>query len=113
MRRRDWNKSEVGKAWAKEYYKKYMPDRQRKLKEYLEQVRTQGKCVDCGESDSRVLQFHHRDGKEKYVINMYTRWGLTKLKEEIAKCDLLCANCHIKRHHNEQSGYFAQQRKEQ
>jgi hypothetical protein len=82
--------------------------RQKENKEYLERARSNGKCVDCGESNPLLLQFHHRDGKEKYVIGMYTRWSLNRLKEEIAKCDILCANCHIIRHHNEQTGYFAQ-----
>lgn len=109
-RTRNWNKSIEGKAWSKGYYKEYMPVRQAANKEYLESVRRNGKCFDCGESNYVLLQFHHRDGKEKYTIGMYTRWSLGRLKEEIAKCDILCANCHIIRHHNEQTGYNAQRK---
>jgi hypothetical protein len=78
-----------------------MPERQKRNKEYLDNVRRNSKCLDCGESNPVVLQFHHRNGRGKYVIAMYTRWGLDRLKEEIAKCDILCANCHVQRHHNE------------
>lgn len=97
--------------WYKEYYKKYMPMRQAQNKEYLESVRRNSKCMDCGEDNYVLLQFHHRNGKEKYSIGMYTRWSLKRLEEEINKCDVLCANCHLLRHHNEQSGYNGQRRK--
>jgi hypothetical protein len=109
-RTRNWNKSAAGKAYAKDYYRKYMPIRQKQNKDYLESVRRSSECLDCGETNAVLLQFHHRNGKEKYVIGMYTRWSLNRLKEEIAKCDVLCANCHIIRHHNEQTGYNAQRK---
>jgi hypothetical protein len=110
VRRRNWNKSEEGKAWAKAYYKTYMPMRQKENVEYLNKIKREGKCADCGEDNYILLQFHHREGREKYRVYAFTRFGLARLKAEIAKCDLLCANCHIKRHHAENSGYFSQRK---
>jgi hypothetical protein len=53
-------------------------------------------CVDCGDADPVVLQFDHRDGTEKVdaVGTMLNRASWTALLNEIAKCDVRCANCH-------------------
>ena len=53
-------------------------------------------CQDCGgEFMSRDLHFHHRDPRSKVlsVALMATR-SEAALREEIAKCDVLCAECH-------------------
>lgn len=88
--------------------KLWRTNRRIEARKYLEKVRRNSECVDCGISNSIVLQFHHRDGKKKYVINMFCRNGVNRLKQELEKCDVLCANCHIIRHHTEQSGYNTQ-----
>lgn len=59
-------------------------------------------CVNCGEGRWQCLEFHHRDPKTKYKgIAVMVRNGssIEKILLEIAKCDVLCANCH-KIHHN-------------
>src|SRR5690348_12855608 len=57
-------------------------------------------CADCGERDPRVLQFHHRnpDEKEFTIGSQCGRKSIDDLLLEAEKCDVLCANCHIKRH---------------
>jgi hypothetical protein len=55
-------------------------------------------CVDCGEKNPIVLEFDHRDPNQKIANVGKLRYGSTKqLKEELAKCDVVCANCHRKR----------------
>jgi hypothetical protein len=56
-------------------------------------------CVDCGESDLVVLDFDHVRGKKQASICTMIRNGfsISKLKEEIRKCDVRCANCHRRR----------------
>lgn len=56
-------------------------------------------CVDCGETDIRVLQFDHIDPDLKYdrVANLIFRSSLATLQAEIDKCEVRCANCHAKR----------------
>lgn len=54
-------------------------------------------CVDCGETDLRVLDFDHLDASTKRtevakLVNAAGRWSDIEL--EIAKCDVRCANCH-------------------
>lgn len=54
-------------------------------------------CADCGEKDFRVLEFHHIDPKNKSysVARLFSRnASLKRIKEEIEKCEVLCANCH-------------------
>ena len=53
-----------------------------------------GKCVDCGITDWRVLEFDHIKGDKKFNIGEYQRFGMELLKEEIRKCEVRCANCH-------------------
>ena len=59
-------------------------------------------CIDCGETDPLVLQFDHRiplnDANAVRVSKLVHRGSLDKLKSEITKCDVRCANCHIRRH---------------
>lgn len=61
-------------------------------------------CVDCGESDSVVLDCHHRDQEKKsFGISKRIRSGVAEatLRKELAKCEVLCANCHRRRHARE------------
>lgn len=56
-------------------------------------------CVDCGETNPGILQFDHIRGEKSFnVANYRTVHNKAKLIEEIAKCDIRCANCHILRH---------------
>lgn len=61
-----------------------------------------GKCLDCGYNKYKEpLQFHHRDPTEKdfeISLRIVSLRSFERLKYELDKCDLLCANCHIKRH---------------
>lgn len=60
-------------------------------------------CVDCGEPDIVVLQFDHIDKQDHrhvtYLLN--TCASIKRLQEEIDKCQVRCANCHVRRHHLE------------
>jgi len=58
-------------------------------------------CLYCNKNHPACLQFHHRDPEIKaFGISeaVHNGIGLDKLKKEIAKCDVLCANCHAKLH---------------
>ena len=56
-----------------------------------------GQCVLCGFSEHPVaLHFHHLDPAQKQfgLANSGLTKSLAKMREEAAKCVLLCANCH-------------------
>jgi len=65
-----------------------------------------GKCKSCGESDMIKLCFHHTDMSDKeFEISKikYNRWSLWE--KEIKKCELLCNNCHVEFHLNNEITY--------
>lgn len=73
----------------------------------LRQVATDAKskpCKDCGtQYPPYVMQFDHVRGEKFFDVAMAAgrlRVGYEKLKAEIAKCDVVCANCHAVRTHN-------------
>ena len=57
-------------------------------------------CARCGENHPSALDFHHEIPAEKeHSINNLCRVGAyRKIREELKKCIVLCANCHRKHH---------------
>lgn len=58
-------------------------------------------CIDCGEDDIIVLEFDHRNPDEKSftIASATSKRFVTPqiILDEIAKCDVRCANCHRRR----------------
>jgi 5-methylcytosine-specific restriction endonuclease McrA len=60
-----------------------------------------GKCSHCGYNDClEALHFHHVDPQTKKL--QMSDCIFDKGRDEIKKCVLLCANCHIKEHLQEE-----------
>jgi len=117
-RQKQWYYSNVDAARAaakirsQEYRKRY-PDRylesirksarKRKAanKAFLDEYKRCHPCVDCGESDYRVLDFHHcQPSEKKFTISLRkNNKNMKRMLEEIAKCVVLCSNCHRRRHY--------------
>ena len=73
------------------------------FKEYKETL----KCELCPESHVAAFDFHHVDPKKKIagINRMINRNNsLEKIQAEIAKCRVICSNCHRKLHYEEKSG---------
>jgi hypothetical protein len=69
-------------------------EKQEKVVQYL----LSHPCVDCGESDPIVLQFDHQRDKIEGICRMvYRNFSWKRIEEVIAKCEVRCANCHLKR----------------
>ena len=53
-------------------------------------------CKDCDSADPRVLEFDHLGDKKfnvsKAIGNSTRSWKT--IEKEIAKCEIVCANCH-------------------
>ncbi len=58
-------------------------------------------CKLCGETNLVALDFHHRDPGEKeptITRAIHDGWSVERVLLEVAKCDILCANCHRRMH---------------
>lgn len=84
------------KARARKYGKQYRADRIRKLHE----LRDRSHCIVCHETDSCVLDFHHLDGSqdENMPVSRAAGSSWSKMWKELAKCTVVCANCHRRIH---------------
>lgn len=53
-------------------------------------------CKDCGQVYPHyVMEFDHLKDKDGDIANFASLgWSLKRVKNEIEKCDLVCANCH-------------------
>lgn len=65
---------------------------------WLRELKDGRPCADCGRVfPPQVMQWDHRPGSEKLfeISTGYGRWTREAILAEIAKCDLVCTNCHI------------------
>lgn len=65
-------------------------------RQYVDNYLKNKSCIDCGNTDVRVLEFDHVRGKKEGNICHAIRnaWKLERLVEEIKKCEIRCCNCH-------------------
>ncbi|MFA6304380.1 MAG: hypothetical protein WCV73_02400 [Patescibacteria group bacterium] len=84
-----------------EYLKKAVDKRRKSLR--LMAVRYKGgKCQLCGYKKCiQALDFHHLDPKKKDfgISESGTTRSWMKIKTELDKCLMICANCHREVHH--------------
>ncbi|MDD5732017.1 MAG: HNH endonuclease signature motif containing protein [Patescibacteria group bacterium] len=86
-----------------EYFKMAVARRRKRLRELAIEYKG-GKCQKCGYKKClEALEFHHLDENKKN-FGLSAR-GVTrswdKVKREIDKCILVCANCHREIHAKE------------
>ena len=121
--RPEWRFQQPGES-RKEYLKRYQREyhrhewypghrkeriqetkaRRTELQEWYNKYKATLQCKNCCEWRRECLHFHHRDPKQKeFDVSSAIRNGvsLERLQAEIAKCDVLCANCHAIETQNE------------
>lgn len=82
-------------------------ERRAELSGWLNDLKLSLACSRCGIDHPAVLQFHHKDRATKEVhISNAAKWGWGRegILKEIAKCEVLCANCHFIEHYNLRTG---------
>lgn len=75
-------------------------------REWLVLLKRGLKCGECGECHPACLDFHHEDPTEKdlEVASAISKgWSIKRLEAEVAKCIVLCSNCHRKHHYEARS----------
>lgn len=84
-----------------EHHKKVIQERKKKIiyrnKKFVIEYLKKNPCIDCGETNIITLEFDHRDGvKKEFIISdaIANGFKIERIKKEIDKCDVRCANCH-------------------
>jgi len=85
------------------------PRLKRAAADLVYQFLTGNPCAECGESDILVLEFNHLDPRVKSanvsdLIRSCT--SSAGIQVEMAKCEVLCANCHQRRTSLERMSHF-------
>lgn len=75
-------------------YRKYGAKYVRVKRERIHPLKT-GPSVDCGgHSPPEAMDFDHIRGEKLKSVSLMLNHSLDAILEEIAKCELVCANCH-------------------
>ena len=112
MKKPTWNqqnRDRYNASWRKWYRENaqrkiaWQARRREELREWFRALKSTMKCQRCPESIPDCLQFHHRDPSQKdlEVSTAIGGWSRERILAEMAKCDVLCANCHLKLHWEE------------
>ncbi len=80
--------------------KKQKKSRKNRILQSVNDYKSNHPCIYCGETDIRLLQFHHKDPSQKVggVAQLARRDSVTRLWAEVSKCVVACVVCHIKLH---------------
>lgn len=106
-----FDKKAYHKEYMKEWYKKnkakhieYNNNSKRARKDRFQEFKATLSCARCGFSHPAVLDFHHLDPTKKAsILSKMVNDGLAwkTIMAEVAKCEVLCANCHRIEHYQD------------
>jgi hypothetical protein len=100
--------AEIQRAYRRRNIGRFNEKQMRRFKVFrkrIDEVKAVVGCILCGEREPCCLDFHHRNPKTKsFIIAKKSRGVCThaaweRLQKEIAKCVVLCRNCHARVHH--------------
>jgi hypothetical protein len=71
-------------------------ERKKRTKQFVGEYLIGKGCLDCSNDNPIVLEFDHRvdEIKRGNIGDLANKLSIESLMEEIAKCDIVCANCH-------------------
>jgi hypothetical protein len=76
---------------------------------YIDSLKTGKPCSDCGGTFPPVaMDFDHVRGIKRFSVSKIggSQMAMETLLEEIAKCELVCSNCHRVRTQKRKQGWF-------
>lgn len=81
------------KQISQKEYRRQIRDRNR---EYVRKIKESNPCTDCGQFyHYSQMDFDHIDFKKQNIARLVNSEASIKtIKQEIAKCELVCSNCH-------------------
>ena len=75
----------------------YNRDRRAAARKYVQDIKRNQPCFDCKQKYPHfVLDFDHVRGAKHQSVSTLVHCGaaIKRIANEIAKCDLVCSNCH-------------------
>lgn len=99
-------KNADGSIKRKYSYPAKVKERKQANMQWFKQRKQSLACKVCGFNHPAVLDFDHRDPTQKFmeVGTMVSEgYSIDMIEAEIAKCDVLCSNCHRIRHYEERN----------
>ena len=89
------------RMWAEAHSNRRAPENNKNRKKaVVRKIKESSPCADCKKYyPYYVMQFDHLDPTKKrgIVSDIIHNHSLVKALEEMAECDLVCANCHAHR----------------
>lgn len=86
----------------KDRYRESQARRRKQRRDFVDEYKLKKGCAKCGyDKCPDALEFHHKnpESKDSAIANMVIdRVGWGRLKAELEKCIVLCANCHRELH---------------
>ena len=85
----------------------YRKQKQKQHREMLDELKAVP-CADCGNRyPAYVMDFHHVRGEKLFNVSQFSkrRPGTATLLAEVAKCIVLCSNCHRIRTYGATAGH--------
>lgn len=79
----------------------YLRRRKQEIRAWVRSTKEDHRCKICPQNDPDLLDYHHRDPATKcFKISDAEKYTFNKdrIRAEIAKCDLICCDCHRKLH---------------
>lgn len=88
--------------------KKYYRDRNKRRRAdnlvFIQAAKKQP-CTDCGiQYAPHIMDFDHLSDKDFSIASVYYNKSIKLLEKEIAKCEVVCANCHRDRTYKRRKG---------
>tara|TARA_R110002110_G_C12901824_1_gene665024 strand:- start:21 stop:326 length:306 start_codon:yes stop_codon:yes gene_type:complete len=79
-------------------------------RKFVAEYKTAIGCIRCGYNEHpHALELHHTDPtiKEITVARLSSlHYSIERIKTEVDKCEVVCANCHRIIHHEEKIGVY-------
>ena len=94
--RKYWKKRSSDKS-KMEKKMQYQEGYRQKRRSFIFGFLSENPCVDCGESDPIVLTFDHVRDKKFTIAAKALSVSQEELLSEIEKCEIRCANCHMRK----------------
>lgn len=89
-------------AYVRKYYRENIhiyQNRRQAQRDFLDAFKAKP-CMDCGvQYPPHVMDFDHVRGEKLQGISQMICMPKARIEAEVAKCEVVCANCHRERTH--------------